>query len=195
MSGDWKQNIVHRKCAAIRGKLDNFFAGNFFVWYFRHLSNLFHNKYSHICFANMFLVKHFPASNFLIVINLINQFTIIYNYFLILLDQTKTTLSIFFDNWVNRRKRNFFCQKGSALVYGAEYCIKYVLICAIYTANMTYCGISLWLNLGLWWQQLLGKVYGLRYLNEAMIIDSFVFTRAKSCRQYDLFVGSMTYWK
>ena len=113
----------------------------------------------------------------------------IYNDFLILLNQTKTTLSIFFNNWVNRRKRNFFCQKGSALVYGAEYCIKYVLICAIYTANMTYCGISLRLNLGLWWQQLLGKVYGLRYLNEAMIIDSFVFTRAKSCRQYDLFVG------
>ena len=140
-------------------------------------------------------MKHFPVSNFLIVINLINQFTIIYNYFLILLDQTKTTLSIFFDNWVNRRKRNFFCQKGSALVYGAEYCIKYVFICAIYTANRTSCGISLGLNLGLWWQQLLGKAYGLRYLNETMISDSFVFMRAKSCRQYDLFVGSMTYWK
>ena len=112
MSGDWKQNIVHRKCAAIRGKLDNFFAGNFFVWYFRHLSNLFHNKYSHICFANMFLVKHFPASNFLIVINLINQFTIIYNYFLILLDQTKKTLSILLDNWVNRKKRNFSARRA-----------------------------------------------------------------------------------
>ena len=119
----------------------------------------------------------------------------IYNDFLILLNQTKTNLSIFFNNWVNRRKRNFFCQKGSALVYGVEYCIKYVLICAIYTANMTYCGISLQLNLGLWWQQLLGKAYSLRYLNEAMIIDSFVFTRAKSCRQYDLFMESITYWK
>ena len=53
--------------------------------------NQFHNKYSHICFANIFLVKHFLVSNFLIVINLINQSSIIYNYFLILLDQTKTT--------------------------------------------------------------------------------------------------------
>ena len=140
-------------------------------------------------------MKHFPVSNFLIVINLVNQFTIIYKYFLILLDQTTTTFSIFFDSWVNRRKRNFFCQKSSALVYGVEYCIKYVLICAIYTANMTYCGISLRPNLGLWWQQLLRKVYSLRYLNEAMIIDSFVFTRAKSCRQYDLFMESITYWK
>ena len=140
-------------------------------------------------------MKPFPVSNFLIVINLINQFTIIYNSFLILLNQTKTTLSIFFDNWVNSRKRIFFCQKSSALVYGAEYCTKYVFICAIYTVNMTCCGISLQFNLGLWWQQLLGKAYGLWYLNEAMISDSFVFTRAESCTQYDLFVGSMTYWK
>ena len=141
------------------------------------------------------MVKHFPVSTFLIAVNLINQLTIIYNYFLILLDQMKTTLSIFCGNWVNRRKRIFFCQKSSALVYGAEYSIKCIFICAIYTANMIYCGISLQLNLSLWWQQLLGKVYGLRYLNEAMIIDSFVVTRAKSCRQYDLFMGSMTYWK
>ena len=140
-------------------------------------------------------MKHFPVSNFLIVINLVNQFTIIYNYFLILLDQTKTTLSIFLDNCVSRRKRIFFCQKSNAPVYGAEYCIKYVFICTIYTANMTYCGISLRLNLSLWWQQLLGKAHGLRYLNKAMISNSFVFTKSNSCRQYDLFVGSMTYWK
>ena len=29
--------------------------------------NLFHNKYSDICFANILLVKHFSVSNFLIV--------------------------------------------------------------------------------------------------------------------------------
>ena len=45
---------------------------------------------------------------------------------------------------------------------------------------MTYCDISLRLNLSSWWQQLLGKAYGLWYLNEAMVSDSFAFTRGKS---------------
>ena len=70
---------------------------------------LFHNMYSHICFADILLRKHFPVCNFLIVINLINQFTIIYNHILVLFDKMKITLSILFNNWVNRRKRIFFC--------------------------------------------------------------------------------------
>ena len=95
--------------------------------------NLFHNKYSHICFADILLVKHFPVCNFLILTNLINQFAIIYNYILILFNQTKINLSIFFNNWVNRRKRNFFCQQSRVVVYGVEYCRKYIFICTIYT--------------------------------------------------------------
>ena len=117
-------------------------------------------------------MKHFPVSNFLIV----NQFTIIYNYFLIVFDQTKTTLSIFFNNWVTRRKRNIFCKKSSVLVYGVEYCIKiYLYLYNLYSTNVTYRGISLWLNLSS-----LGKAYGLWYLNEAMISDSFAFTKARA---------------
>ena len=51
--------------------------------------NLFHNMYSHICFADILLDKDFPVCNFLSVINLLNQFAIIYNYILILFDKMK----------------------------------------------------------------------------------------------------------
>ena len=40
--------------------------------------NLFHNMSSHICFADILLGQDSPICNFLSVINLINQFTIIF---------------------------------------------------------------------------------------------------------------------
>ena len=46
---------------------------------------------------------------------------------------------------------------------------------------MTYCGISLRLNLSSWWQQLLEKAYGLWYLNEVKISDSLALMKAKNC--------------
>ena len=58
-----------------------------------------------------------------------------------------------------------------------------------------YHGISLWLNLGSWWQQHLRKACCLRYLIEAMFSDSFAFTKARSCRQHQLFEQTMTTFK
>ena len=37
-----------------------------------------------------------------------------------------------------------------------------------------------------WWQQLLGKTYGLRYKNGAMVSDSVAYRKTKSCRQHGL---------
>ena len=44
---------------------------------------------------------------------------------------------------------------------------------SLYRTNATYFGISLRLAMNSWWQQLLGKTYGLRYQNGAMFSDSF----------------------
>ena len=74
--------------------------------------NLFHNKYSHICFADISLIKHFLVFNFLILTNLTNQFTIIYNYFLILFSQTKITLFCGKTGWVGE---NEFFSAGRAV--------------------------------------------------------------------------------
>ena len=115
--------------------------------------NLFHNMYGHICFADILLSKHFHVHNFLIVINLINQFAIIYNYILILFDKMKMNLPILFNNWVNRRKRIFFCQLSRILVYGVEYYRKYIFLCTIYTVLIRL----IVANLYSWWHQLLGK--------------------------------------
>ena len=37
-----------------------------------------------------------------------------------------------------------------------------------------------------WWQQLLGKTYGLRYKNGAMVSDSVAYRKTKSRRQHGL---------
>ena len=44
-----------------------------------------------------------------------------------------------------------------------------------------------------WWQQLLGKIYGLRYQNGAMVSDSFAYSKTKSCRQHGLYVLGLTF--
>ena len=129
-------------------------------------------------------MKHFPVSNFLIL----NQFTIIYNYFLIVFDQTKTTLSIFFNNWVTRRKRNIFCKKSSVLVYGVEYCIKiYLYLYNLHCTNMTYCGIGkrLWSLVPKW-------------SNDQWL---FCLYKSQSCRQHNMtslcgpwHIGSSSLW-
>ena len=44
------------------------------------------------------------------------------------------------------------------------------------------------LFLSSWWQQTLGKTYGLRCQNGVLVSDSFAFTKTKSCKQHALLV-------
>ena len=135
--------------------------------------------YSHICFADILLGQDSPVCNFLSVINLINQFTIIYNYILILFDKMKITLSILFNNWVNSRKRFFSASWAifSCMVLSIVENISfmYYLLTTLYYLTWAHGGINSW-----------DKAYGLRNLNEVMASDYFAFTKAKSCRQDDL---------
>ena len=43
-------------------------------------------------------------------------------------------------------------------------------------------------SLSSWWQQPLGKTYGLRCQNRVMVSDSFVFRKTKSCTQHSFLV-------
>ena len=70
-----------------------FLSATFSSGIFGIFGNLFCNRYSHICFADNLFVKHFHVFNFLILTNLINQFIIIYNYILILFNQTEITFN------------------------------------------------------------------------------------------------------
>ena len=42
------------------------------------------------------------------------------------------------------------------------------------------------LSLSSWWQQLLGRIYGLQCQNGLMVTDLFAFRKTKSCRQQAL---------
>ena len=44
------------------------------------------------------------------------------------------------------------------------------------------------LLLSSWWEQTLGKPYGLRCQNRVLVSDSFAFTKTKSCKQHALLV-------
>ena len=55
----------------------------------------------------------------------------------------------------------------------------------IMTLNFVICSI---LSLTSWWQQPLGKTYGLRCQNGVIVGDSFAFRKTKSFRQHALLV-------
>ena len=55
--------------------------------------------------------------------------------------------------------------------------------------NFTICSV---LSLSSWWQQLLGKTYGLQCQNGLMVSDLFAFRKTKSCRQHALLVLGST---
>ena len=85
----------------------------------------------------------------------INQFIIIYSYFLILFVQTKITLSIFFNNWVNRRNKILSASRAVFSCMDVWWWVLYKIylyLYNLYCTNTTYCGTSLWLNLSSWWQ-------------------------------------------
>ena len=60
-------------------------------------------------------------------------------------------------------------------------CIHYKLI----KRNVTICSV---LSLSSWWQQHLGKNYGLQCQNGFMVSTLFAFRKTKSCRQHALLV-------
>ena len=64
-------------------------------------------------------------------------------------------------------------------------CIHYKLM----KLNFTICSV---LSLSSWWQQLLGKTYGLQCQNGLMVSDLFAFRKTKSCRQHALLVLRLT---
>ena len=55
----------------------------------------------------------------------------------------------------------------------------YLHPCDLYRTNTTYFDSSLRHALNSWWQQLLGKTYGLRFQNRAMFIHNFVYSTAQ----------------
>ena len=65
---------------------------------------------------------------------------------------------------------------------------KYIYLYNLYPTITTYFGNSLWHVLSSWWQQLLGKTYGFRCQNGAMVSDSFAHRKTKSCRQHGLYI-------
>ena len=129
-----------------------------------------------------------------------SQFVLL-SYFLIRFAQTKITVFIFFNNWVSKGKQKFSasrtvfsCNALRASKVTIFLSLIYLYLYRLYRSNTTYFGISLRLALNSWWQQLLGKTYGLRYQNGAMVSDSFAYRKTKSCRQHDLFFLRTTYW-
>ena len=52
--------------------------------------------------------------------------------------------------------------------------------------------IGLVLSLSSWWQQPLGKIYGLWCQNGVMVCDPFAFKKTKSCRQHAQLVLRLT---
>ena len=121
-------------------------------------------------------------------------------YFLIRFAQTKITLFIFFNNWVNKGKRTF---SGSTAVFSCNtfsgnkvtifLSYIYLYLYNLYRTNKTYFGISLRLALNSCCYQHLGKTNGIRYQNGAMVSDSFAHRKTKSCRQHDVFLLRLTY--
>ena len=55
--------------------------------------------------------------------------------------------------------------------------------------NFTICSVLL---LSSWWQQPLGKTYGLQYQNGLIVSDLFAFRKTKTCRQHALLVLRLT---
>ena len=121
-------------------------------------------------------------------------------HFLICFAQTKITLFIFFYNQVNKGKRKFSASRAMFpcnMLRGDKVTIFlseiYLYLYSLYRTNMTYSSISLRLVMNSWWQQLLGKTYGLLYQNGAMVNDCFADMKAKSYRQHDHFVLRVTF--
>ena len=70
---------------------------------------------------------------------------------------------------------NMFRGKKVAIVLSEIY----LHPCDLYRTNTTYFDSSLRHALNSWWQQLLGKTYGLRFQNRAMFIHNFVYSTAQ----------------
>ena len=87
---------MDRKCATNRANVEDLL-NSFFLTFSAFKVTFFYNK----CSQKLSRMK-FPHCS-----KQINQFTIIYKYVLIYFDQRSITLFIFFNNWVNRIKRNF----------------------------------------------------------------------------------------
>ena len=125
----------------------------------------------------------------------------VYSYFLICFAQTKKTLFIFFNKWVSKGKRNFSASRAlfsCNMLHGNKVTFFlseiYLYLWSLYRTNTTYFDISLRLALNSWWQHLLGKTWGCRYQNGAMVSDSFACSKTKSCKQHKLFVLGLSYW-
>ena len=89
---------------------------------------------------------------------------------------------------------NFSCKVRSTYIVTNVLFVKIVLSipfihCKLMKLNTTICSV---LSLSAWWQQLLGKNFGLQCQNRLMVSDLFAFRKTKSCRQHAIFVLSLT---
>ena len=92
---------MDRKCATNRANVGDLL-NSFFLTFSAFKVTFFYNKYSQK--LSRMKLPHCSKQ--------INQFTIIYKYVLIYFDQRNITLFIFFNNWVNRIKRNFLAGRA-----------------------------------------------------------------------------------
>ena len=64
--------------------------------------------------------------------------------------------------------------------------------CIHYQLMKLNCNICSVLSLSSWWQQLLGKTYGLQFQNGLLVSDLFAFSKTKSCGQHALLLLRLT---
>ena len=117
--------------------------------------------------------------------------TEIYNYCLIRFAQTNMTIFSSKTRWIRENKSFLLVEPCSRVTCCLEiklqfFFLKYIYLHNLYPTSATYFGDSSWLLLSSWWQQLLGKTFGLRYQNGATVSDSFAKTKTRSCRQHGL---------